>query len=129
MDMDLNSTNMSGTMNLGKKLLILELWERQNWKYALQDKSIKYFIPYQYSSYNLWDKQYRSRQIEWAKNWLICALALLQLKYKQLKMVISGILPTNKGKSFRRKKLIKTNNMLQYKCSQMPNVTYQRQAR
>ena len=57
-------------------------------------------------------------------NGLLCAVALLQLKHKKLKTIISGILPRNKAKGFRRKKLIETNNILKYKCSQIPNVTY-----
>ena len=54
---------------------------------------------------------------------LICTVALPQLKHKKLKIVISGILPRNNGKSFRRKKLIEMN-MLKYKCSQTPNAKY-----
>ena len=45
-------------------------------------------------------------------NGLICTVALLHLKHKKLKIVVSGILPRNKGKSLRRKKLFETNNML-----------------
>ena len=41
-----------------------------------------------------------------------------------MKIVTSGILPRNKAKSLRRKKLIETNNMLKYKCSQMPHIMY-----
>ena len=37
---------------------------------------------------------------------------------------MSGILPRNRAKSLRRKKLIETNNMLKYKCSRIPNVMY-----
>ena len=47
-----------------------------------------------------------------------------QLKHKKMKIVTSGILPRNKAKSLRRKKLIETNNMLKYKCSQMPHIIY-----
>ena len=57
-------------------------------------------------------------------NGLICAVAVLQLKHEKLKIVISDILARNKGKSFRRKKLVETNDMLKYKCSQIPNVMY-----
>ena len=48
-------------------------------------------------------------------NGLICVVALLQLKHKKLRIVVSGILPRNKGRSFRRKKLTETNIMLKYK--------------
>ena len=47
-----------------------------------------------------------------------------QLKHKKMTIVTSGILPRNKAKSLRRKKLIETNNMLKYKCSQMPHIIY-----
>ena len=60
-------------------------------------------------------------------NRLIYAVAVLQLKHEKLKIImiiISDILPRKKGKGFRRKKLIETNNMLKYKCSQIPNVRY-----
>ena len=57
-------------------------------------------------------------------NRLICTVTLPQLKHKKLRIAISGILPRNKGKSFRRKKLIEMNNMLKYKCSQIPNAKY-----
>ena len=51
-------------------------------------------------------------------------MALLQLKHKKLKIGISGILTRNKAKRLRRKKLIETNDVLKYKCSQIPNVMY-----
>ena len=57
-------------------------------------------------------------------NGLICVVALLQLKHKKLKIGISGILTRNKAKSLRRKKLIETNDVLKYKCNQIPNVMY-----
>ena len=57
-------------------------------------------------------------------NGLICAVVFLQLKHKKSKIVISGILPRNKAKSLRRKKLIETKNMLRYEYSHIPNVMY-----
>ena len=42
----------------------------------------------------------------------------------KIKIIVSGILPRNKGNSFRRQKLLQTNNMLKEKCSQIPNVRY-----
>ena len=41
-----------------------------------------------------------------------------------MKIVTSGVLLRNKGKSYRRKQLIETNNILKYKCSQIPDVMY-----
>ena len=55
---------------------------------------------------------------------LICVVTLLQLKHKKFKIVISVILPRNKAKGFRTKKLIEANNILKYKCSETPNVMY-----
>ena len=57
-------------------------------------------------------------------NALICTEILILLKQKQIKINASDILPRNKGNSFRRQKLLKTNNMLKGKCSQIPNVLY-----
>ena len=39
-------------------------------------------------------------------------------------MIASGIPQRNNGNSFRRQKLLQTNNMLKKKCSQTPNVAY-----
>ena len=57
-------------------------------------------------------------------NGLTCAVAFLQLKHKRFKIAIFGILPRNKGKSFRRAKLIEMNNILEYKCIQIPNAIH-----
>lgn len=63
-----------------------------------------------------------TNDLDWDKlsvitNEFICAVSLLQPKQKKLKIVVSGILPRNKGRRFGRKKLIETN-----KCSLILNV-------
>ena len=54
-------------------------------------------------------------------NGLICTVTLLQLKI--LKIDVSDVFQRNKGRSFSKKKLIKTD-MLNYKCSHIPNAVY-----
>ena len=54
---------------------------------------------------------------------LICAAILILLKQKQIKIIVHGIFPRNKGNSFSRQKLLQAN-MLKGKCSQVPNVAY-----
>ena len=63
----------------------------------------------------MWGKQLDRDNLSDITNGLICAVALLLLKHKKFKIVISGILPRNKAKNFRRKKLIETNKILKYK--------------
>ena len=53
---------MSGTITLEKRPLIAELGETRLKIYS--KGLINYSAPYQYSSYKLWDKQFRSRQCE-----------------------------------------------------------------
>ena len=57
-------------------------------------------------------------------NPLTWAPILILLKQKQIKIIVSGILPRNKGNNFRRQKLLQTNNMLKEKCSRIPKIAY-----
>ena len=106
---------MPGTMTLEKKPLIAELREARLKIYRINQS----IIPHHTNTVviicgtNNLDRDNTSH----ITNGLICAVALLQLKHKKLKIVISGILPRSKAKSFRRKKLKETNNILKYKCS------------
>ena len=125
MHTDLNATNMSGTIiTLEKKLLIVELGETKlkNMLCRINQSNIPRHtnaVAIICGTNNL-DRDKPSD----ITNGLICDVAVLQLKHEKLKIVISDILPRNNGKIFRRKKLIETNNILRYKCSQIPNVMY-----
>lgn len=108
-----------------KKLLIVQLGEirSKNMVKNMLCRINQWSVPHHFSIIAIirgTKKLERNKPIA-KTNGLICTVTLLQLKI--LKIDVSDVFQRNKGRSFSKKKLIETD-MLNYKCSHIPNAVY-----